>query len=381
MTRLGAPPRKTFAPSHARSPVVVLLVVAFTFTFVFVAATADAVETVEFRESSKGGDGATREIVGEVLVEAQDGGLMLRSNDGRIWTVQPDQIVQRESDDLPFVPIDADEMERRMLEEMPDRFRIYRTANYLFVHDADDAYVKRVGQLFERLHRGFYTYWRNQGWRLPDAKFPLVAVVLRDHETFVEHAGEEIGETAKSVIGYYHLESNRVTTFHVRNLERNIATIIHEATHQLAYNCGMQQRFADNPMWVSEGLAMYFESPDFNNPRGWRSIGLPNHVNLARWKRYLPKRPAESLATLISEDSRFRSSTTAENAYAEAWALSYFLIKTQRPKYVEYLRQLSECRPLATKTKRERIEMFEEAFDADLATIDRAMVQFINHLR
>ena len=342
---------------------------------------APAVETVRVREQAQGRQPVTREIVGEILVEAQDGGLMLQSDDGRIWTIQPEQIVDRRSDDQPLVPIDAVEMERRMLAEMPQGFRVYRTANYVIPHDTDEAYVKRVGELLERLHRGFFAFWANQRWKLPQPRFPLVALVLRDRQAFLEHAGEEIGETAKVVIGYYHLESNRVTTFQIPNLERNIATIVHEATHQLAYNCGMQQRFADNPMWVSEGLAMFFEAPDFNNPRGWRTIGLPNRVNLDRWKRYLPKRPEESLATLLADDVRFGSSATAEDAYAEAWALTFFLIKTHRDQYVEYLRQLSQCRPLVTKSKRERIEMFEEAFGADLATIDRALLAYIQRLR
>ncbi len=343
--------------------------------------TAPAVETVEVRDEGKGHDGEIREIVGEILVEAQDGGLMLQSDDGRIWTIQPEQIVDRQSDDEPLDPIDGDEMEQRMLEELPQRFRVHRTSNYVFVYDTDEAYVRRVGELFERLYRGFFAYWKNQRWKLPEPRFPLVALVLRDDQAFLEHAQEEIGKTAEVVIGYYHLESNRVTTFQMPNLERNIATIIHEATHQLAYNCGMQQRFADNPMWVSEGLAMYFEAPDFTNPRGWRSIGLPNRVNLARWKRYLPKRPEESLATLIADDSRLRSSNSAENAYAEAWALTYFLIKTRRKQYVAYLRRLSEGRPLATRSKRERVEMFEEAFETDLVTLDRAFVAYIQRLR
>ena len=351
-----------------------------------------AVERVRFRvpppDDGKGkathraaGEATEREILAELLVEARDGGLLLQADDGRIWTIQPEQIVNRESDDEPLVPIDADEMERRMLEELPDGFRCYRTSNYVILHETEEGYVRRVGELLERLHRGFYTYWRNQRWRLPDPRFPLVVLVLRDHDSFLRHAGSEIGKTAEAVIGYYHLESNRVTTFKIPNLERNIATIIHEATHQLAYNSGMQQRFADNPMWVSEGLAMYFESPDFSNPRGWRGIGLPNPVNLERWRRYLPNRPQESLATLIGDDQRFRNTATAEDAYAEAWALTYFLIKTQRADFVRYLQRLSECRPLATKTRRERIEIFEEIFGEDLATIDRGLVAFIQKVR
>ena len=47
----------------------------------------------EFRDP-KAGDLTIR---GEILVEAQDGGVMLLGDDGRIWTIQPDQIVSRDS--------------------------------------------------------------------------------------------------------------------------------------------------------------------------------------------------------------------------------------------------------------------------------------------
>ena len=349
-----------------------------------VAQAAHAVETVRFREADPPGPSAeaqVRTVVGEILVEAQDGGLMLQSDDGRIWTIQPDQILERSSDDKPLVPIDVDEMERRMLSELPAGFRSYRTGHFLFIHNTTDRYVQRVGGLFEQLHRGFFAYWRNQGWELPEARFPLVALVLKDHQSFLKHAGQEIGETAKAVIGYYHLSSNRVTTFHVPNLERNIATIIHEATHQLAYNCGVQRRFADNPMWVSEGLATFFEAPDFDTRRGWRSIGRVNRVNLHRWRKYVRHRPEDSLKTLLADDSRFRSSATAESAYAEAWALTYFLLRTRREAYVAYLRDLSDGAPLAEKTPRERIEMFEDAFDTSLAEIDRQLVLYMRRVR
>ena len=42
--------------------------------------------------------------------------------------------------------------------------------------------------------------------------------------------------------------------------ERTVATVVHEATHQMAFNCGLHTRYADIPVWVSEGIAMYFET-------------------------------------------------------------------------------------------------------------------------
>ncbi|MEM9587217.1 MAG: DUF1570 domain-containing protein [Planctomycetota bacterium] len=356
------------------------LEVVLLFALAFVPASrVQAVERVRYRGEDS--QNSVKTAFGELLVEAQDGGVMLQSDDGRITTIQPSQILDRATDETPLSPLDAEQMAERLMDEMPAAFQVYRTSHYLIVHNTNEAYVRQVGELMERLYKNFYTYWKNQRWKLPDPRFPLVALVLSDRQAFNRFAEAQIGETAKSLIGYYHLETNWVITFRVPNLERNVATLVHEATHQLAYNCGLQTRFADNPMWVSEGLATYFEATDVTKPMQWRRIGLPNAVNLRRWKLYLPNRPQGSLATLISDDLRYRSSATAQDAYAEGWALTYFLIKTRREKYVEYLRQLSEGKPLIERTKRERIEMFESVFGEPIAKIDRQLVAYINRIR
>jgi hypothetical protein len=339
---------------------------------------AKGVETVVFRESDQA---EPRTVVGELIVEASDGGVMLQSDDGRIWTIQPQQIESRDSNDNELVPLDGEEIGQRMLAEMPQGFQVYRTSNYVIVHNTSDAHVKRVGALFEQLHRSFFSYWKNQRWELAEPRFPLVAVVLSDRNSFLTYATAEVGETAKSVIGYYHLLNNRMTTFNMPNFERNIATIIHEATHQLAYNCGMQKRWTDNPMWLSEGLAMFFESPDTSNPRGWRGIGRVNRVNLLRWNKYLRRRPAESLATLLADDTRLRNPATMEDGYGEAWALTYFLIKTKRKQYTAYLKRVSEGKPSTVLTPRERIDIFEESFGMTLVALDKAFVTYMRRIR
>lgn len=333
-------------------------------------------ETVRFKDSKQN----EREVKGEVLVEAQNGGMMLRGDDSRIWLIQPNEIIHRKRDDAPITPASAEVVSARLLEELGPTFSIYPTQHYLIAYDCSEPYVQRVGALFEQLHRSFFTFWKNQRWDLDEPDYPLVGIVLRDHDSFMNYAENDIGETANSVIGYYHLSSNRMTTFNVPNWERNVATIIHEATHQLAYNTGMQRRFADNPMWVSEGLATFFESPDMRNPGRWRSIGRVNQVNLARWRQYVRSRPEESLATLIADDQRFRSAATATTAYAESWALTYFLIKTRRDEYVDYLRELSEGKPLAERTRPERIEMFERVMGDSLVDLDKAFMTYMRRV-
>ena len=78
--------------------------------------------------------------------------------------------------------------------------------------------------------------------------------------------------------------------------EQSVATIIHEATHQIAFNSGLQTRFADVPLWVSEGMAVFFETPDLQSAKGWRTIGAVNTTRLDRsFVSYLPRGRPTSL--------------------------------------------------------------------------------------
>ena len=47
--------------------------------------TALAIEKVHFRDS----DNKERWVSGEILVEAQNGGMMIQADDSRIWMIQP----------------------------------------------------------------------------------------------------------------------------------------------------------------------------------------------------------------------------------------------------------------------------------------------------
>jgi hypothetical protein len=162
--------------------------------------------------------------------------------------------------------------------------------------------------------------------------------------------------------------------------ERTVATIVHEATHQLAYNCGLQVRFADNPIWVSEGLAVFFEAPDFKSDRGWRTVGAINHVHLQGFRESLATRTPDSLLSLLADNQRFQDPKQAAQAYSEAWALNYFLLNRRRDDYVAYLRKLSAKPPLLQDTPPDRIALFKETI-GDLQSLDAELVKYMQRLR
>lgn len=356
-----------------------------------------SVREVKFRDGEQ-----LRQVLGEVLVEAVDGGILLQGADGRQWAIQPEEIENSRDVSEPLQPMTIDQMEQAMLAELPGGFNALRTDHYLIMYNTTKAYSQWTGNLLERLYKAHFAFWKKKGVALVEPRFPLVAIIFDTKDGYKEYASKELGDGVDAIIGYYHLQSNRITTFDLtgveglipnnakvsRNVllnevfrqpgaERTVATIVHEAFHQLAYNTGLQVRLADNPFWVSEGLAVYFESPDFSSSQGWSTIGKVNQYNLREFSNYLRQRPADSLITLLSDDQRFRSSATSTAAYAEAWALNYYLLRRRSKEYAEYLTYLAKKPPLGQGDPKARVEEFKKFFGEDLQKFDQ---QFLNYI-
>ncbi len=362
-----------------------------------------AVETVLFRRNNQ-----EQTIVGRVLVTAKDGGVLLLARDGLLWAVPPDEQIRISRDDAPFSPLSREEFASQLLRLLPAGFEVHETANYLVFHNTSKAYAQWCGALLERLFTGFTNYWQRRGFQLSKPEFPLIAVVFADRKGYQEFSREELGEAGEKIIAYYSLMTNRMTMYDLTGLEqssgpgasrsrmttgqinqilahpeaeRTVATIIHEATHQIAFNCGLHQRLSDCPLWVSEGIAIYFETPDLSSSKGWKSIGAINRARMTQFSTYLKNRPPDSLRTLIEKDDRFRNPQTGLDAYAEAWALTYFLLK-QRPKqYLEYLERISRKKPLLRDEPAARLQEFQAVFGQDLQTLDAEFLRFMTKLR
>ncbi|HQU45938.1 MAG: hypothetical protein B7Z73_04390 [Planctomycetia bacterium 21-64-5] len=361
---------------------------------------AAAVEHVVLRQN-----GEEVSVAGRLLVTAEDDGMLLLSADGSLWTVPPEELVRHKHDDQPMTPLSSEQLAVRLRRELPG-FDIHVTQHYLICHNTSRAYAQWCGALFERLYKAFTNFWSRKDFDLREPEFPLVAVVFADQPSYAAYAGKELGDAVNAIIGYYSLRSNRMTMYDLTGVEalrragdkrssaaqinqmlarpeaeRTVATIIHEATHQIAFNCGLQTRYADIPLWLSEGVAIYFETPDLTNSKGWRTIGSVNQVRLAGFREYLARpRPADSLATLVSSDERLRDPKQSGDAYAEAWALNYFLIR-QRPKqYLAYVKTLSEKKQLIWDDADSRLREFTQAF-GDLKQLDAEFVRQMAKVR
>lgn len=361
---------------------------------------ASAIDYVTLRR-----DGKTLEVAGRLLVEARDGGLLVLGRDGVLWAVPPEEQVQHSNDQQPFQPYSRDELSKRLLAELPPGLRVHQTAHYMIFHDTSPAYAQWCGALFERLYMAFTNFWSRKGFELRQPEFPLVAVVFADKQSYLKFSRPELGEAGEAVLGYFGLTSNRMTMYDLTGLEsqgrgagrnrtaaqinqilaqpealRTVATIVHEATHQIAFNCGLHARLSDCPLWFSEGIAMYFETPDLRSPKGWSGLGAVNQSRLAQFRQYLDGRPADSLETLIRDDRRFREPKQALDAYADAWALTYFLLQKHPKEYVAYLAALSKKQALMADAPERRLEQFRQAF-GELIPLDAEFLRYMARVR
>lgn len=351
-------------------------------------------------------NGGKIKSIAEVVAQAADGCKMLLTPDGQLWAVGRDDMVGCEPHSQPMVPLSQKDIYEDFKQQgAVAGFQVHQTPHFVLIYDTNEAYAHWVGQLYEQLYRGFHNFWKTQGFKLQEARFPLVAVVFKTREAYLAYAERHIGPAAKALMGYYDPQSNRMITYDMTGAasvptgsrskdqqliaklllqpgaERTVATIVHEAVHQLAYNTGLQVRRAENPTWLSEGLALYFETPDANSPIGWRAIGKPNLFNMRNFIQFIPQRPNNSLLTLISDDSRLQKEETASHAYAESWALTYFMIKKKRDAFVGYVKELSQMTPGQTMSPPERVKLFQKHFGEDMNELDRDFIKYMSSLQ
>ena len=340
---------------------------------------------------------------GKILIEAQDGGVVLLSRDGQIWFVEGDQVKLKTTEEkVSFSSWDADRIGRQIQQELGFGFQTMKYDPLIIVTNTSQGYAKWCGDLFSRLAYGFQRYWKADRLPITDAKFPLPILIFASRKQFADYALSTADAATAQALGYYSIRTNRVAMYDITADEQgrpardfndvgrkmskqisNVTTMVHEATHQFAFNYGLHTRFADNPLWLVEGMAMFFEVPDLNSVSGWASIGKPNKPRVAQFANWFKSgdRPQDSLKSLVRDDVRFTDAETAGLAYAEAWGLTYYLIQERRQDYTAFVKHISEKKILEYLEPEERLREFEKFFGNDWTKLDDQMLTVLKRIR
>ena len=373
-------------------PTRTLLVAGVLFAF---ALGADAMETLTFRSRPfPTAQPQTLTATGRVVIRDSAGAVYFETDGGARHLIAAKDILSESEDDRPFEPVDAKGLGERLLVDLPEGFRVHKTKHYVVAYNTSREYAEWVSSLLEGLHRALVRYWKKRGLDLEEPEFPLPVIVHRSRAEY--DAACRVEGVGAGVIGYYHVGTNVVRMYDLTGdqafraagagarrgsraevtrllsmpiAEPLVATVVHEATHQVCFNTGVMQRMADLPLWMVEGMAVYFEAPKAGGgSRGWRGIGQVNQRRLMTFRRNLSEWNQSTIRRLIASDDVLRDPQTAGAAYANAWALTYYLIKKRPKDYVAYVKELAQREPFALgpaddrAAARARVDLFTEHF-------------------
>ncbi|MGE5192697.1 MAG: DUF1570 domain-containing protein, partial [Deltaproteobacteria bacterium] len=261
---------------------------------------------------------AREKLQGKVAAHG-DSFFWLMGQDGRLRPVMNDQIQQFRQAAPQFSSWPTTVLRDQLRRELGKSFDVVGTRHYT-VCAVGDRNARMYAETFEDLFHSFQAYFSVRGFRINEPEFPLVAVVFPDFESFARYAQAEKVSVSKLMKGYYLTTSNRIALYEdvaaaaaprpapgrpsdpserwglgrggpllFRSpsdfegqawcaVEATLKdTMIHEATHQAAFNTGLHSRIGESPKWVIEGLATVFEAPGIRNSSA--SAGVKTRIN------------------------------------------------------------------------------------------------------
>ena len=318
-----------------------------------------------------------RTYIGKPLV--WDGkNMQLLRRDGRM-TFLP----VKSHDDYDVLSNDFSVMPRKMMvaklkKEFGKRYTVSRTSSFLVVHPHGE--YQKWAKPFEDLNNRFSAFFSSRGHKLEEPQFPMVAVVLNTRSEF-DRMLKGYYQANPNMLGYYSPRSNRIITYDQTKDDEdsifNTNTVIHEATHQTAFNRGVHNRFGDYSSWLVEGLACLFEAKGVHNSYiHTRRKDRVNSSRLLAIQYAIKKGKAKGkLEKIVRDDELFRSDS--QLAYAYAWGLTFYLAETKPREYLRYLTKDAQRKNFTAYGAKERLESFAKAFGSDFDNLESRMFTFL----
>ena len=324
-----------------------------------------------------------RKLEGRPLAWSRNQAFLL-GRDGQLWNFAPNRARNARKTSSSFTSYSASEMRSSLERELAGKLVVTGTGHYLVAHPpGKEAWAQR----FEELYRSCTHYFNLRGMRVNEPEFPLVAIVWGKQDQFLRFASMS-GEPVRSgVLGFYSPTTNRCTLYDQgggvatqRMWQETDATIIHEATHQMAFNTGVHNRFSPTPKWMAEGLGTMFEAKGV-----WNWLNYPNRSDriardrLAQFRHWQKNgRPAGNFIHLLGSDRQFNDNPGA--AYAESWAWVFFLTETYPHKFGEYVRRVAARPDFEDYPLAKRLADFQAVFTLDPRILEKHFLDFMASL-
>ena len=241
-----------------------------------------------------------------------------------------------------------------------------RSKHFFLVGNASERDIQKVATKLEQFRDIFSRLFTKANLNLP---VPTTVIVFKSDGAYRPFKPLYQGKPS-DVSGYFQSgeDVNYITLTSELREANPYAVIFHEYVHALT-----NDNTQNSPPWFSEGLAEFYSTLDVSDgeKKVWLGKPIANHVLFLRQKKFLP------LATLFEVDHgspHYNERDKKGVFYAESWALiHYFMLGNngqRQPQFLRYLNLLAAGTPIG--------ESFQQAFQADYATIEKELREYIN---
>lgn len=216
--------------------------------------------------------------------------------------------------------------------EMPFKME---TEHYRILTDTTERGCKSAASAMEQLYKVFGQIFKPEKKERPKVE----VVIFQAQSSFADYIKSSGMKAPASAIGLFRQFSDgkgQILTFRRETEEfHTLSTLYHEGTHQFV---GMVMNLKDPPLWMNEGLAVYFENSKFED--GVFNIGIIPRERLIFLQKAVQSGKYIPLADLFER----KRDTFDTLCYSESWAVVYFFLNAEggmyQERFIKYFREL-----------------------------------------
>ena len=214
----------------------------------------------------------------------------------------------------------------------PDQWTQVSSSHFVVLTNSNEKQARHVLDQFERMRWVFQTTFPKMN---TDPAMPILVYAAKNSKTFqgVEPQAY-LAKGALSLAGYFLTtqdENYILLRLDAEQEKHPFATVYHEYTHLQLRGDGEWI-----PLWLNEGLAEFFQNTDIQNKEVLLGEPSSDDILYLRQQRLIP------LPVLFKVDVNspyYHEDRKGSVFYSEAWALTHFLMVTDRESKVDRLGQ------------------------------------------
>lgn len=216
---------------------------------------------------------------------------------------------------------------------LPARWVEARSAHFVVLSDSSEKEARRIASQFERMHVVFHTLFPAPG---DDSDPPITVIAVKDRKGMQALEPETyLAKNQMDLAGFFLRapDKNYILIRLDAEQQHAYSTVYHEYTHYMLRKTGWL------PLWLNEGLAQFYENTDIDDKTAW--LGQANPEEL----RYLKRNNLLPIATLLTVDGGspyYHDEEKGSIFYAESWALTHYLIVSDRIQGTHHMHEYSE---------------------------------------